>query len=75
MMNTALPNKVVRNHTFFKFCKDCDVRFQPFGRTNKICEKCLAIRKEKNRKLIAQRIAQRKIINKLKGGKRQDENI
>jgi uncharacterized OB-fold protein len=29
-------------HIFFKYCGKCGKRFQPIGRTQKICEKCQA---------------------------------
>jgi tRNA(Ile2) C34 agmatinyltransferase TiaS len=46
--------------TFFKFCNDCGVKYNPTGKENYYCEKCLEVRAEKRR------INQRKTLEKKK---------
>jgi len=33
--------------TFFKYCLDCEKRFQPTGRGVRFCDKCRSIRMKK----------------------------
>lgn len=34
-------------HTFFRYCKNCDKRFQPSNKYNRCCEECLTNKMDK----------------------------
>ena len=50
--NSKMKQKINSKHTFFKYCDKCGKRFQPTGRTQKLCEKCQAkIRAKRYKKM------------------------